>query len=178
MLTSRRISSLSSILSTMRLSEYVLVSGKTTYSNPSAAPSHPRINWPTFRLPDWPFFRLPFPLHPQPPVISSVCPKGCVCHAVRDPGSKVTLAPTVRAGARGWKSGSIRTVPVNHSADPLADGCVPMRVIFIFDSYVVVEKSSDVVFDDREVDRIHSVVPSRLTSCFSHNRCFTKHFAS
>jgi hypothetical protein len=36
--------------------------------------------------------------------------------------SNVTLAPTARAGACGWNSGSIRTVPVNHSAGPLADG--------------------------------------------------------
>ena len=31
----------------------------------AADPSHPRINWPTFRLPDWPFFRLPFPEGPN-----------------------------------------------------------------------------------------------------------------
>jgi hypothetical protein len=33
-------------------------------------------------------------------------------------GSNVKLAPTARAGACGWNSGSIRTVPVNHSAGP------------------------------------------------------------
>src|SRR5437667_30547 len=31
--------------------------------------------------------------HPQPAVTISVWPSGCVCHAVRAPGSKVTLAP-------------------------------------------------------------------------------------
>ena len=41
-MTSFRISSLSSILSTMGFSEYVHVGGKTTYSNYSAAPSHPQ----------------------------------------------------------------------------------------------------------------------------------------
>ena len=35
---------------------------------------------------------------PQPAVTISVCPSGCVCHAVRAPGSNVTLAPATRAG--------------------------------------------------------------------------------
>ena len=30
---------------------------------------------------------------PQPEMTINVWPKGCVCHAVRAPGSKVTLAP-------------------------------------------------------------------------------------
>src|SRR3954471_1574586 len=67
--------------------------------------------------------------HPQPAVTISVCPNGCVCHAVRAPGSNVTLAPATRAGAAVWKSGSTRTVPVNQSAGPLADGCDPILLI-------------------------------------------------
>ena len=50
--------------------------------------------------------------------------EGWVCHAVRAPGSKVTLAPDVRAGlapdvragAFGWNKGSMRTVPVNQAS--------------------------------------------------------------
>jgi hypothetical protein len=45
-----------------------------------------------------------------------------VCQAVRAPGSKVTLAQDTRAGAGGAFSGSIRTVPVNHSAGPFIEG--------------------------------------------------------
>src|SRR3954447_14909069 len=71
---------------------------------------------------------------PQPAVMMSVCPSGWLCHAVRAPGSNVTLAPDERAGACARNSGSTRTVPVNQSADPLVDGCDPPRVISIFDS--------------------------------------------
>jgi hypothetical protein len=49
--------------------------------------------------------------------------------AVRAPGSKVTLAPTTRAGAGALKSGSTRTVPVKYSAGPLPEGCEPLRLI-------------------------------------------------
>ena len=52
-----------------------------------------------------------------------------MCHAVRAPGSNVTLAPVARAGRGASNSGSIRTVPVNHSAGPLADGCEPLLLI-------------------------------------------------
>ena len=37
-------------------------------------------------------------------------------------GSKVTAAQDMRAGAGGAFSGSMRTVPVNHSVGPLVDG--------------------------------------------------------
>jgi hypothetical protein len=57
----------------------------------------------------------------------TVCPRGWVCQAVRAPGSKVTSAPTTRAGSAGEKSGSIRTDPVNQSAGPLPEGCDPLR---------------------------------------------------
>src|SRR5438874_3656323 len=66
---------------------------------------------------------------PQPAVTINVWPSGCVCHAVRAPGSKVTLAPATRAGSGGSSSGSIRTVPVNQSAGPLPDGRLPTRLI-------------------------------------------------
>src|SRR2546425_1811153 len=68
---------------------------------------------------------------PQPAVTIRVCPSGCVCHAVRAPGSNVTLAPAARAGAFGWNKGSMRTVPVNQSAGPLVDGCEPILLISI-----------------------------------------------
>jgi len=48
---------------------------------------------------------------PKPALTTSVCPSGCVCQAVRAPGSKVTAAPATRAGAGAVKSGSMRTVP-------------------------------------------------------------------
>ena len=52
---------------------------------------------------------------PQPLVTIRVGPSGWVCHAVRAPGSKVTLAPAARPGSGASNSGSTRTVPVNHS---------------------------------------------------------------
>src|SRR6478672_3450292 len=68
---------------------------------------------------------------PHPKVTIRVCPSGCVCHAVRAPGSKVTAAPAARAGAGVVNNGSMRTVPLNQSVGPLADGCEPLRAIFI-----------------------------------------------
>jgi hypothetical protein len=56
---------------------------------------------------------------------------GCVCQAVRAPGSNVTLAPAARAGTGASKNRSMRTVPVNHSAGPFADGCEPLHLISI-----------------------------------------------
>src|SRR3954447_24394956 len=60
-----------------------------------------------------------------------VWPRGCVCQAVRAPGSKVTWPAPVRAGSGAWNSGSTRTDPVNQSAEPLADGREPFRLISI-----------------------------------------------
>src|SRR3954449_8658557 len=68
---------------------------------------------------------------PQPAVTISVCPSGCVCHAVRAPGSDVTLAPETRAGSDVSNSISTRTLPVNHSAEPFVDGCEPALLISI-----------------------------------------------
>src|SRR4051812_28400133 len=66
---------------------------------------------------------------PQPAVTIRVWPSGWVCQAVRAPGSNVTLAPATRAGSGAAINGSMRTVPVNHSAGPLPDGCEPLRLI-------------------------------------------------
>ena len=75
--------------------------------------------------------RSAFALHPAEPAVTiRVCPSGCVCQAVRAPGSKVTLAPRTRRIGR-LNSGSMRTVPVNQSAGPLPEGCEPLRLISI-----------------------------------------------
>src|SRR5215208_1898226 len=68
---------------------------------------------------------------PRPKVTISVCPRGCVCHAVRAPGSNVTALPAARAGAFAAKRGSIRTVPVNQSPGPFPEGCEPLLLISI-----------------------------------------------
>ena len=59
----------------------------------------------------------------------SVWPSGWVCHAVRAPGSNVTLAPRPRAGSGASNSGSTRTVPVKVLGRPLPDGREPFRLI-------------------------------------------------
>ena len=58
-------------------------------------------------------------------------PNGCVCRAVRAVNLNVTALPTPRANVFARNNGSIRTVPVNHSAGPIADGRDPLRLIFI-----------------------------------------------
>src|ERR1700690_2184518 len=73
---------------------------------------------------------------PQPAVTIKVWPSGWVCHVVRAPGSKVTLTATTRAGAGALLSGSIRTVPVKYSADPLPEGCEPLRLISMIASFI------------------------------------------
>src|ERR1017187_8951849 len=69
---------------------------------------------------------------PQPAVTIRVCPSGCVCHAVRAPGSNVTMAPVTRAGSVPLNGESMRTVPVNQSAGPLLEGCEPLLLMSIF----------------------------------------------
>jgi hypothetical protein len=69
---------------------------------------------------------------PQPAVTIRIWPSGWECHAVLDPGSNVTLAPTTRAGSFAWNSGSMRTAPVKYSVDPLVEGSEPLRLISIF----------------------------------------------
>src|ERR1041384_286532 len=61
-----------------------------------------------------------------------VWPKGCVCQAVRVPGSKVTRAPAIRDGSSTEKSRSTRTEPVKYSACPWVDGCEPVRATVMF----------------------------------------------
>src|SRR5947199_4279862 len=68
---------------------------------------------------------------PLPAVTIKVWPNGWVCHAVRAPGSKVTLAPATRAGSGACISGSTRTLPVKYSAGPLPDGREPLRLMSI-----------------------------------------------
>src|SRR5260221_13157352 len=68
---------------------------------------------------------------PQPAVTIRVWPSGWVCHAVRAPGSNVTLAPCERGGSFAWNRGSMRTVPVKYSAGPLLEGCEPLLLMSI-----------------------------------------------
>jgi DUF218 domain len=49
-----------------------------------------------------------------------VWPNGCVCHAVRAPGVKCTIAAPTREGPAGVATVSMKTVPVNQSPCPLA----------------------------------------------------------
>src|SRR5438094_1012667 len=71
---------------------------------------------------------------PLPAVTIRVWPNGWVCHAVRAPGSNVTLAPTALAGLLAWNKGSTRTAPVKYSADPFVEGCESLRLMSIFAS--------------------------------------------
>jgi len=74
--------------------------------------------------------------HPRPAVTINVWPNGCVCHAVRAPGSNVTLAPRTRAGSGASNNGSIRTLPVNQSAGPLFEGCDPFLLSYMISNVV------------------------------------------
>src|SRR5205814_8589097 len=58
-------------------------------------------------------------------------PNGWMCHAVRAPGSNVTLAPTTRAGSAASKRGSMRTMLVKYSVGPLPDLCEPLLLMSI-----------------------------------------------
>src|SRR5438105_2028754 len=69
---------------------------------------------------------------PQPAVTISDWPSGWMCHAVRAPGSNVTLTPSARAGLLVWKRGSIRTLPVKFAAGPLTEACEPLLLMSIF----------------------------------------------
>src|SRR5439155_21836571 len=73
---------------------------------------------------------------PPPAVTIRVWPSGCVCQAVRAPGSNVTLAQRTRAGSGASNSGSMRTVPVNQSAGPLFEGCDPFLLISMVSNVV------------------------------------------
>src|ERR1700760_3649545 len=73
-------------------------------------------------------------VQPQPAVTRRVWPSGWVCQLERAPGSNVPLAHERGAGGSGAFNGSMRTVPVNHSAGPLIDGCEPARFRYMCDS--------------------------------------------
>src|SRR3954466_10076709 len=97
---------------------------------------------------------------PLPAVMMRVWPSGWVCQAVLAPGSKVTVLPAARAGAFAWNSGSMRTVPLNHSDGPLVEGCEPTRAISIFSSCVVFEG----VACARRVAKYANTEPARATN--------------
>src|SRR6185437_3783475 len=56
---------------------------------------------------------------PMPATTKSTCPSGCLCHAVRAPGSKLTRTKRTRDGSSPMAISSIQTVPVNQSSGPL-----------------------------------------------------------
>src|SRR6266436_7954550 len=62
---------------------------------------------------------------PSPATTWRVWPSGWVCHAVRAPGSKLTRAARMRAGAGASMIGSCHTVPVNQSPGIRRDGTDP-----------------------------------------------------
>src|SRR3954452_17606677 len=74
---------------------------------------------------------------PQPAVTISLWPSGCVCQALRAPGSKVTSAAETRDGSVAANNGSMRTVPVNQSSGPLPEGCEPLRLSSIRMSFLL-----------------------------------------
>src|SRR4029077_18186566 len=80
---------------------------------------------------------------PQPAVTIRVWPSGWVCQAVRAPGSNVTMAPVTRAGSLPLNGESMRTLPVNQSAGPWADGWEPILVMFI--SFVAHDLSDAII---------------------------------
>jgi hypothetical protein len=57
----------------------------------------------------WPLSSL---IHPVPDVTIRTCPAGCVCHAERAPGSKVTSPPVEEVLSFAAYSGSTMTDPV------------------------------------------------------------------
>src|SRR6266403_4761221 len=71
--------------------------------------------------------------NPRPDVTIKVWPSGCVCQAVRAPGSNVTLAPRTRAGSGASNNGLIRTLPVNQSAGPSVETSKPLLLIFMYE---------------------------------------------
>src|ERR1043165_543384 len=71
---------------------------------------------------------------PTPEMTCSVCPSGCVCHAVRAPGSKLTRPGRMRAGAGASMIGSCHTTPVNDSFGCRRVGTDPLGRISILSS--------------------------------------------
>src|SRR6202171_3631384 len=75
---------------------------------------------------------------PKPETTCSDCPSGCVCQAVRAPGSKETRFETARAGAGDWMIGSCHTVPVKCSFGARRVGREPAGWISMESSGVIV----------------------------------------
>src|ERR1700738_3991660 len=105
---------------------------------------------------------------PQPAVTIRVVPRGWLCHAVRAPGSNVTLAPTARAGSGAWNRGSMRTAPVKYSAGPLPEGCEPL-LLNSFTMPVKVERHVLSLEVLRVVSSLLEITSVVLTDLFS--RC-------
>jgi hypothetical protein len=105
---------------------------------------------------------------PKPDVTINVCPSGCVCHAVRAPGSNVTLAPRTRAGSGASTKVLIRTFPVNQSARPFVDVCESDRLI----SMSKLQLNLSITPVDRECgSHLNSSTSQLLTfSCLSPDR--------
>ena len=71
-------------------------------------------------------------VRPEPDVTIRVWPSGCVCQAVRAPGSNVMQSPTACAGCGALNKGSIRTAPVKYSEGPWTEGCESLQQILEF----------------------------------------------
>src|SRR3984957_17957796 len=69
---------------------------------------------------------------PTPVNTCKACPIGCVCHAVRAPGSNETRFTANLPGAAAATISSIHTVPVNQSGGPLRQPRISLVNIFIF----------------------------------------------
>src|SRR6266566_6244931 len=80
---------------------------------------------------------------PTPEVTISVWPSGCVCHAVRATGSKVTLAPRARVGSAASNKGSTRTVPVKYSSGPFPGGLEPHLLISMINLHYLLHSFRD-----------------------------------
>src|ERR1700716_4232909 len=73
---------------------------------------------------------------PTPETTYRVWPSGCVCHAVRAPGSNDTRFEATRAGASVAMIGSCQTVPVKYSVGARRVGREPARWISMAYSFV------------------------------------------
>src|SRR5437016_11845429 len=101
---------------------------------------------------------------PQPAVTIKVWLNGCVCHAVRAPGSNVTLALTTRAGLGACNNESTRTVPVKYSAGPLLEGCEPLLLMSISE-FLQVDLADDLAIIISQTVRTGTPVPGHLPGC-------------
>src|SRR3712207_2279127 len=70
-------------------------------------------------------------VQPTPEVTTSRCPSGCLCQAVRAPGSKATRAAPTCDGPFASNSGVMVALPVKFSAGPGVAGRLLLRLISI-----------------------------------------------